>query len=180
MRKALWLLLAKKDSENANVTEQTQHLMCKFKAINNAVETQELKQLPVTLFKSLYMSFLILSKKLSDQSDLNSHLNTLFHNTVCISENTHQLKTALTVLTTKINQSIEHTTIIKKPHYEDHIKETPENNLLKLIIKIVNKLTIKCVRKTHVTELLKEVNQKIRFDSATQTVSDLQHVVSNS
>ena len=99
---------------------------------------------------------------------------------MCISENTHQLKTALTVLTTKANQSIKHTTIIKKSHYEDHTEEAPENDLLKLIVKIVNKLMIKCVRKTHMTELLKEVNQKIRFDSATQTVSDLQYVVSNS
>ena len=147
--------------------------MHKFKVINNAVETQELKQLPVMLFKSLYMLFLILSKKLSDQSDLNSHLDTLFHNTVCISENTCQLKTALTVLTTKANQSIEHTTIIKKSHYEDHTEEAPENDLLKLIVKIVNKLMIKHIRKTHMTELLKEVNQKIRFDSVTQTVSSL-------
>ena len=75
----------------------------KFEAINNVVETQELKQLSVILFKSLYTLFLILSKKLSDQSDLNSHLNTLFHNTVYISENTHQFKTALTVLITKVN-----------------------------------------------------------------------------
>ena len=66
MRKALWPLLTKKDSENVNVIKQTQHLTRKFKAINNAVETQELKQLSVTLFKSLYMLFLILSKKLSD------------------------------------------------------------------------------------------------------------------
>ena len=104
------------------------------------------------------MSFLILSKKLSDQSDLNSHLNTLFHNTAHISEDTHQLKTVLTVLTTKINQSIKHTIIIKKPHYEDHTEEAPENNLFKLIVKIVNKLTIEHIRKTHTTELLKEVN----------------------
>ena len=104
------------------------------------------------------MLFLILSKKLSDQSDLSSHLDTLFYNTVCISENTHQFKTALTVLTTKINQSIKYATIIKKSHYIDHIKETPENDLLKLIIKIVNKLLIKQIRKTHTTELLKEVN----------------------
>ena len=103
MGKALWLPLAEKDSENVNVTEQTQHLMRKFEAINNTLETQELMQLPVMLFKSLYTLFLILSKKLSDQSDLNSHLNTLFHNTVCISKNTHQLKTVLTVLITKIN-----------------------------------------------------------------------------
>ena len=103
MRKALWLLLTEKDSENVNVTEQTQHLMCKFEAINNTVETQELKQLPVISFKSLYVLFLILSKKLSDQSDLNSNLDTLFYNTAHISENTHQLKTALTVLTTKVN-----------------------------------------------------------------------------
>ena len=103
MRKALWLLLAKKDSENINVTKQTQHLMCKFKAINNTVETQKLKQLLIMLFKSLYTLFLILSKKLRDQSDLNSYLNTLFHNTAHISENTHQLKTVLTVLTTKTN-----------------------------------------------------------------------------
>ena len=86
-----------------NVTEQTQHLMCKFKAINNAVETQKLKQLLITLFKSLYVLFLILSKKLSNQSNLNSYLNTLFHNIAYISENTHQFKTALTVLTIKIN-----------------------------------------------------------------------------
>ena len=66
MRKALWLLLTEKDSENMNVTEQTQYLVCKFEAINNIVETQGLKQLPVMLFKSLYMLFLILSKKLSD------------------------------------------------------------------------------------------------------------------
>ena len=103
MRKALWLSLTEKDSENANAIKQTQHLMCKFKAINNTVETQELKQLPVMLFKSLYTLFLILSKKLSDQSDLNSYLNTLFHNIAHISENTHQLKTALAVLTTKVN-----------------------------------------------------------------------------
>ena len=158
MRKALWLLLTKKDSENVNVTKQTQHLVCKFKAINNIVETQKLKQLSVMLFKSLYTLFLILSKKLSDQSNLNSHLNTLFHNIVYISENTHQLKTVLIVLTIKINQSIKHTTIIKKSHYEDHTEEAPENDLLKLIIKIVNKLIIKHVRKTHMTELLKEVN----------------------
>ena len=180
MRKALWPPLAKKDSENVNVTKQTQHLTCKFEAINNTVETQGLKQLSVMLFKSLYMLFLILSKKLSDQSDLNSHLDTLFHNTACISEDTHQLKTALAVLTTKTNQSIKHATIIKKPHYEDHIKEAPENDLLKLIVKIINKLMIKHIRKTHTTELLKEVNQKIRFDSVTQTASGLQHVVSNS
>ena len=140
------------------MTEQTQYLVCKFKVINNIVETQRLKQLSVILFKSLYMLFLILSKKLSNHSDLDSHLNTLFYNTVCISENTHKFKTALTILTTKINQSIEHTTIIKKSHYEDHTEETPENDLLKLIIKIVNKLTIECIRKTHTTELLKEVN----------------------
>ena len=163
-----------------NATKQTQHLMCKFEAINNTVKTQGPKQLSVTLFKSLYTLFLILSKKLSDQSNLNSHLDTLFYNTVCISEDTHQLKTVLTVLTTKINQSIKHATIIKKSHYEDHIKETSENDLLKLIIKIVNKLAIKHVRKTHTSKILKEVNQKIRFDSATQTVSDLQYVVSNS
>ena len=158
MRKALWLLLAEKDSENVNVTEQTQHLTCKFEAINNAVETQESKQLPIILFKSLYVLFLILSKKLSDQSDLNSYLDTLFHNTVCISENTYQLKTVLTVLTTKANQSIKHATIIKKSHYKDHTEEVSENDLLKLIVKIVNKLMIECIRKTHTTELLKEVN----------------------
>ena len=104
------------------------------------------------------MLFLILSKKLSNQSNLNSHLDTLFHNTAHISENTHQLKIALTVLTTKTNQSIKHATIIKKPHYKDYTKETPENDLLKLIVKVVNKLIIKHVRKTHVTKLLKEVN----------------------
>ena len=49
-----------------NIIKQTQYLTCKFKAINNAVETQELKQLSVTLFKSLYTLFLILTKKLSD------------------------------------------------------------------------------------------------------------------
>ena len=132
------------------------------------------------LFKSLYTLFLILSKKLSDQSNLNSYLDTLFYNIVCISENTHQLKIVLTVLTTKINQTFKHVTIIKKSHYKDHTEETSKNNLLKLIIKIINKLTIKHVRKTHTTELLKEVNQKIKFDSATQIVSDLQHVISNS
>ena len=57
MRKALWLLLTKKDSENVNVTKQTQHLTHKFKVINNAVETQELKQLLIILFKSLYVLF---------------------------------------------------------------------------------------------------------------------------
>ena len=103
MPKTLWPMLIEKDPENANATEQTQHLVRKFEALNNVVEINGLKQIPCSLFKSLYSSFLMLSSKLKNQTDLDSHFDTLFHDISKIDEDTQQIKTAMIIMSTKIN-----------------------------------------------------------------------------